>query len=391
MPKAFLVRKYRQFVAGPLRPAEDAVSPMMLREAEEITPASSPRSVSSENEKDVDIDVEIDMENSDEAINLCLSDRASSTGARSPISTSTGRSPSPVSPISPSAPAPKRARLIHHENSAFESCHQPVFPSLCHPSQNAFMPSFPVRHVSIPDASISPLPGYRPDQLFRDPFAGLRHAYHFPSKPVKQCAPTPIQLIRTPLPQPVINNIELVNGGFGVKNPLLSNSKYRKEVSVQELGMQTEDNKFVCRVCHKVFPLQRLLNRHIKCHSDIKRYLCTFCGKGFNDTFDLKRHTRTHTGVRPYKCSLCSKAFTQRCSLESHGRKVHGMEFEYAYKERRDKVYVCEDCGHTTCEPELHYVHLKENHPLSPALLKCYDKRQFKFKADQVPLIKTEG
>jgi hypothetical protein len=50
------------------------------------------------------------------------------------------------------------------------------------------------------------------------------------------------------------------------------------------------------RVCQKTFSLQRLLNRHMKCHSDVKRYLCTFCGKGFNDTFDLKRHTRTHTG-----------------------------------------------------------------------------------------------
>ncbi len=50
------------------------------------------------------------------------------------------------------------------------------------------------------------------------------------------------------------------------------------------------------RVCQKTFSLLRLLNRHMKCHSDVKRYLCTFCGKGFNDTFDLKRHTRTHTG-----------------------------------------------------------------------------------------------
>ncbi len=43
------------------------------------------------------------------------------------------------------------------------------------------------------------------------------------------------------------------------------------------------------------------------------------------------------------------------------------------------KVYVCEDCGYTTKEPELHYLHLKENHPYSPALLKFYDKRHFKF------------
>merc|ERR1711963_1280402 len=115
------------------------------------------------------------------------------------------------------------------------------------------------------------------------------------------------------------------------------------------------------------FSLQRLLNRHMKCHSDTKRYLCTFCGKGFNDTFDLKRHTRTHTGVRPYKCNLCEKSFTQRCSLESHCLKVHGVNHSYEYKQRRSKVgfheahdllsysyfilhqvYVCEDCGHTT-------------------------------------------
>lgn len=60
--------------------------------------------------------------------------------------------------------------------------------------------------------------------------------------------------------------------------------------------IEDDSSKFVCRVCSKTFSLQRLLNRHMKCHSDVKRYLCTFCGKGFNDTFDLKRHTRTHTG-----------------------------------------------------------------------------------------------
>lgn len=199
--------------------------------------------------------------------------------------------------------------------------------------------------------------------------------------------------------------IEFVNGGHGIKNPLVnhnekldsmdmscddslltsrdSTSSSTSITSTQLPTSPTNDNRFACSICSKVFSLQRLLNRHMKCHSDVKRYLCTFCGKGFNDTFDLKRHTRTHTGVRPYKCNHCEKSFTQRCSLESHTLKVHGIQHKYAYKERRTKVYVCEECGHTTNEPELHYVHLKDNHPLSPALLKFYDKRHFKFNGQQ--------
>ncbi|XP_076278075.1 uncharacterized protein LOC143207983 isoform X3 [Lasioglossum baleicum] len=180
--------------------------------------------------------------------------------------------------------------------------------------------------------------------------------------------------------------LEFVNGGHGIKNPLAIEGQRQAAANRDEEraarpppGKDDDPNRFTCRVCSKNFSLQRLLNRHMKCHSDVKRYLCTFCGKGFNDTFDLKRHTRTHTGVRPYKCNLCEKSFTQRCSLESHCLKVHGVQHQYAYKERRTKVYVCEECGHTTQEPEVHYLHLKDKHPYSPALLKFYDKRHFKF------------
>lgn len=153
--------------------------------------------------------------------------------------------------------------------------------------------------------------------------------------------------------------LEFVNGGHGFKNPLaIDSSLVRRggggggsdgtgtDGSTTSGGgkrsplpiADDDPNKFACQICSKAFTLQRLLNRHMKCHSDIKRYLCTFCGKGFNDTFDLKRHTRTHTGVRPYKCNLCEKSFTQRCSLESHCLKVHGVQHQYAYKERRTKV-----------------------------------------------------
>lgn len=187
---------------------------------------------------------------------------------------------------------------------------------------------------------------------------------------------------------PLDVSLEFVNGGHGIKNPMLRSDEIRDD-SIEDHKQEnktSEDSRFNCQICGKTFSLQRLLNRHRKCHSNMKRYLCTFCGKGFNDTFDLKRHTRTHTGVRPYKCSQCEKSFTQRCSLESHKLKVHGIQHNYAYKERRAKVYVCEECGHTTSEPEVHYIHLKENHPYSPALLKFYDKRHFKFADSSTPI-----
>ncbi|CAF4943083.1 unnamed protein product [Pieris macdunnoughi] len=195
-------------------------------------------------------------------------------------------------------------------------------------------------------------------------------------------ADSKIQILQQRLGLPSELPLEFINGGHGVKNPLATEANARQreeEKNKQVLVSEDDPTKFVCRVCSKNFTLQRLLNRHMKCHSDVKRYLCTFCGKGFNDTFDLKRHTRTHTGVRPYKCNLCEKSFTQRCSLESHCLKVHGVQHTYAYKERRTKMYVCEECGHTTSEPEEHYMHLKKQHPYSPALLKFYDKRHFKF------------
>jgi len=189
-----------------------------------------------------------------------------------------------------------------------------------------------------------------------------------------------IQILQQRYGIPADAPLELINGGHGIKNPMVADVPEKKESEkLPPMRCETDPSRFACRICGKSFGLARLLNRHMKCHSDSKRYLCTFCGKGFNDTFDLKRHTRTHTGVRPYKCNLCEKSFTQRCSLESHCLKVHGVTHCYEYKQRRSKVYVCEDCGHTTKEPEVHYLHLKEQHPYSPALLKFYDKRHFKF------------
>ncbi|CAF0898453.1 unnamed protein product [Didymodactylos carnosus] len=169
----------------------------------------------------------------------------------------------------------------------------------------------------------------------------------------------------------------VVNGGHGIRNPLFD--CVSEEIQIK-YASTTDGEKFICRLCFKTFKLQRLLNRHLKNHSQLKRYLCTFCTKGFNDTFDLKRHTRTHTGIRPFKCEQCEKGFTQRCSLESHQRKVHGFALDYGYKTRRNKLYVCEDCGETSENPNKHYDHIRVYHPYSPLIHRHYDKRQFRLK-----------
>uniref|UniRef100_A0A915IVW3 C2H2-type domain-containing protein n=1 Tax=Romanomermis culicivorax TaxID=13658 RepID=A0A915IVW3_ROMCU len=180
-------------------------------------------------------------------------------------------------------------------------------------------------------------------------------------------------------------NVELVNGGYGIKNPLAKSQMPVVELptSVSTVSSSTISNSetkedFDCPVCHKKFKLPRLLNRHVKtCHSPTKRFICIFCRKGFNDKFDLKRHTRTHTGVKPFKCdySRCGKAFTQRCSLESHMKKVHGVEHNYGHKERRNKLYVCEECGFTDEQMEPYLEHMKILHPLNVVFSKNDKKK----------------
>lgn len=117
-----------------------------------------------------------------------------------------------------------------------------------------------------------------------------------------------------------------------------------------------------CEICGKCFKHIRMLNRHRRNHSPYKKYKCTYCNKGFNDSFDLKRHVRTHTGVKPYKCDFCEKSFTQRCSLESHQDKIHGVKCTMPYKKRREKIYVCEECGYSTGDVREHYKHAREAH-----------------------------
>ena len=62
--------------------------------------------------------------------------------------------------------------------------------------------------------------------------------------------------------------------------------------------------------------------------------------------------------------------FSDEIGLFSHQR----LAVQYAYKQRRDKLYVCEDCGYTGPTQEDLYLHVNGAHPGSAFLKKTSKK-----------------
>lgn len=109
----------------------------------------------------------------------------------------------------------------------------------------------------------------------------------------------------------------------------------------------TNDEKYICNECHKVFRAKHTLKRHLLIHFPIRNYQCPQCNKGFQRNFCLKRHIRVHTGERPHICPHCNRAFADRSNLIAHV-KIH---FGVPQRKPRDKAnkkrsgYICNICN----------------------------------------------
>nr|CAD7430695.1 unnamed protein product [Timema monikensis] len=93
------------------------------------------------------------------------------------------------------------------------------------------------------------------------------------------------------------------------------------------------DLMHMCKLCNKCFDSQYSLNYHKIFHSKLKHYMCDYCGIFFVRKV-LERHLKIHTDERPFECEECGRTFKEKTILRKHLR-IH-------YGERN---YMCELCG----------------------------------------------
>ncbi|XP_066571948.1 zinc finger protein ZFAT isoform X2 [Amia ocellicauda] len=125
------------------------------------------------------------------------------------------------------------------------------------------------------------------------------------------------------------------------------------------LKIHTDMDKriYVCPVCEKSFPEDRLIKSHIKTyHPDVsmntiseilgrrvqlkgligkRASKCPYCECYFmRNGSDLQQHIWAHEGVKPFKCSLCDYATRSKSNLKAHMNR-HNTE----------KTHLCDMCG----------------------------------------------
>ena len=108
----------------------------------------------------------------------------------------------------------------------------------------------------------------------------------------------------------------------------------------------TEEKKFKCSICFKVFGKESTVKRHI---SQVHMYKCPFCSMKFGHRHELKRHFISHEGKGKlpfFSCHICSKVFQTKSDVSSHISNVHeGEKLQNQDKHGSPEIFKCFICS----------------------------------------------
>lgn len=136
----------------------------------------------------------------------------------------------------------------------------------------------------------------------------------------------------------------------------------RRTGLTQHLRQHTE--RFKCEICSKTFNHLRTLSSHMKMHSGKTEFKCEVCGKCLFYKCTLIQHMLLHSGEKNFHCEICGKSFLRRTDLICHMRRHTG-----------EKRFQCKICGNTFMDSKKLSAHVHRH----SGKLFCCDICQRKF------------
>ena len=137
------------------------------------------------------------------------------------------------------------------------------------------------------------------------------------------------------------------------ERPLLRSTKLLDRKKKKRKRRDIKKTTFGCNHCSKVFPTQKLLEKHEPFHVEINR-TCDICGKLFYKKWSLDEHmAEEHAKGKSLSCQECGQLFQWERNLLAHIQLHHQPEVRHR----------CKHCPLTFLKRKSYINHHKSKHP----------------------------
>ena len=147
----------------------------------------------------------------------------------------------------------------------------------------------------------------------------------------------------------------------------------------REEGFVSNNYKYECEQCHKLFARQTSLTQHIQSNHEGVRYACNQCANQFTHMRSLRKHIRSkHEGVK-YECDQCDYQASFKSTLTIHIQSKHeGVKYACAQCDYQASLkgsltshiqskhegveYSCAECVYQATQQSALTRHIKSKH-----------------------------